>query len=95
MHAQAAAHYGDNQRFVAVVVNEFPALAMRYPILFSKDADTGRFYCGAMMGFDAGENLCVEAQADRRDARVVVLKCGYLPNPSSICAFARFRPAGV
>jgi hypothetical protein len=57
VHAQPAAHYGDNQRFVAVVVNEFQALAMHYPILFSKDADTGQFYCGAMLGFDAGENL--------------------------------------
>src|ERR1700680_218549 len=56
VHARPAAHYGDNQRFVAVVVNEFPALAMHYPILFSKDADTGQFYCGAMLGFDAGEN---------------------------------------
>ena len=57
VHARPAAQYGDNQRFVAVVVNEFPALAMHYPILFSKDADTGQFYCGAMLGFDAGENL--------------------------------------
>jgi hypothetical protein len=39
------------------VVNEFQALAMHYPILFSKDADTGQFYCGAMLGFDTGENL--------------------------------------
>lgn len=60
VHAQPAAHYGDNQRFVAVVVNEFHALAMHYPILVSKDADTGQFYCGAMMGFDAGENLFLE-----------------------------------
>jgi hypothetical protein len=60
VHAQAAAHYGDNQRFVAVVVNEFHALAMHYPVLFSKDADTGQFYCGAMLGFDAGENLFLD-----------------------------------
>jgi SapC len=60
VHAQPAAHYGDNQRFVAVVVNEFHALAMHYPILFSKDADTGQFYCGAMLGFDAGENLFLD-----------------------------------
>jgi hypothetical protein len=60
IHAQPAAHYGDNQRFVAVVVNEFHALAMHYPILFSKDADTGQFYCGAMMGFDSGENLFLD-----------------------------------
>jgi hypothetical protein len=60
VHARPAAHYGDDQRFVAVVVNEFPALAMHYPILFSKDADTGQFYCGAMLGFDAGENLFLD-----------------------------------
>lgn len=63
VHARAAGAYGDDQRFVAVVVNEFPALAMSYPILFSKNADTGQFYCGAMLGFDSGENLFVEEQA--------------------------------
>jgi hypothetical protein len=60
VHAQPGAHYGDNQRFVAAVVNEFQALAMHYPILFSKDADTGQFYCGAMLGFDADENLFLD-----------------------------------
>jgi SapC len=62
VHAHAAAHYGDDQRFVAVVVNEFHAVALHYPILFSKDADTGQFYCGAMLGFDVGENLFLEEQ---------------------------------
>jgi len=62
VHAQAAAHYGDNQRFVAVILAEFHALAMHYPVLFSKDADTGQFYCGAMLGFDAGENLFADEQ---------------------------------
>ena len=57
VEAGASAQYGDNQRFVAVVVNEFPLLAVHYPILLSKDADTGAFYCGAMLGFDTGENL--------------------------------------
>jgi SapC len=61
VHAQPGAHYGDNQRFVAVVVNEFQALAMHYPILLSKDAHTGQFYCGAMLGFEIGENLFLEA----------------------------------
>jgi hypothetical protein len=60
VHAQAAAHFGDNQRFVAVVLAEFPALAMHYPVLFSKDANTGQFYCGAMLGFDTGENLFLD-----------------------------------
>jgi hypothetical protein len=60
VHALPAARYGDNQRFVAVVVSEFPLLTLHYPILFSKDADTGQFYCGAMLGFDVGENLFLE-----------------------------------
>ena len=57
VRAQASARYGDDQRFVPVVISEFPLLAVHYPILLSKDADTGAFYCGAMLGIDAGENL--------------------------------------
>jgi hypothetical protein len=57
VHSGASAQYGDNQRFVQVIVTEFPHLVLHYPILFSKDADTGAFFCGAMLGFDAGENL--------------------------------------
>ena len=57
VRAHASARYGDNQRFVPVVIGEFPLLAVHYPILLSKDADTGAFYCGAMLGFDVGENL--------------------------------------
>ena len=62
IHAQPAAQYGDDQRFVAVAVNEFPFLVMHYPVLFSKDIDTGQFYCGAMLGFDSGENLFLADQ---------------------------------
>lgn len=65
--AGAAARRGDTQRFVAVIVNEFSLLAPHYPILLSKDADTGAFYCGAMLGFDPGENLFLH---DPRDADV-------------------------
>ncbi len=57
VRAQASASLGDDQRFVAVVVSEFPFLAVHCPILFSKDAESGRFYAGAMLGFDPGENL--------------------------------------
>ena len=35
----------------------FPCCVPHYPILFSKDADTGAFFCGAMLGIDEGENL--------------------------------------
>lgn len=62
--ASAALALGDNQHFVPVAVSEFPALALHYPILFAKDADTGQFYCGAMLGFDAGENLCIDEQRE-------------------------------
>ena len=55
---------GDNQRFVPVVISEFSTLVLHYPILFSKDADTGQFYCGAMLGFDPGENLFIDAQRE-------------------------------
>jgi hypothetical protein len=57
VQAEASAKFGDNQRFVPVVVAEFPLLVTHYPILFSKDADTGAFFCGAMLGIDEGENL--------------------------------------
>jgi hypothetical protein len=48
---------GDEKNFVAVIVNEFSHLVLHYPILFSKDTETGAFYCGAMLGIDTGENL--------------------------------------
>ena len=57
VHAGASAELGDNQRFVPVAISEFPALALHYPILLSKDAETGTFYCGVMLGFDESENL--------------------------------------
>ncbi len=57
---RASGAYGDNQRFVQVIVKEFPLLVIHYPILFSKNAETGQFYCGAMLGFDEGQNLFLE-----------------------------------
>ncbi|HXS19746.1 MAG TPA: SapC family protein [Steroidobacteraceae bacterium] len=62
--ARASAAYGDNQRFTHVIVNEFPQLVVHYPILFSKDGNTGEFFCGVMLGFDEGENLFLEEWRD-------------------------------
>lgn len=62
--ARASAAYGDNQRFPYVIVNEFPQLVVHYPILFSKDRNTGEFYCGAMLGLDEAENLFLEEWRD-------------------------------
>ena len=53
----AAARFGDSQRFVAVIAGEFSQLAAHYPILLTKDAQTGAFFAGAMLGIDEGENL--------------------------------------
>lgn len=58
--AASSARYGDGQRFVPVVVGEFAHLVPHYPVFFSKDADTGAFYCGAMLGIDEGENLFLD-----------------------------------
>lgn len=55
-----SARYGDAQRFVPVIIGEFAHLLPHYPIFFSKDAETGAFYCGAMLGIDEGENLFLE-----------------------------------
>ena len=53
----AAAKYGDNQRFVSVIPAEFPLLAVHYPILIAKDATNGELALGALLGFDENENL--------------------------------------
>jgi hypothetical protein len=47
----------DRQRFVQVVLKEFSLLAIQYPIVVSKNSDTGAFFVGAILGFDQGENL--------------------------------------
>lgn len=57
VQAGAAARYGDNQRFVPVILGELPYLVVHYPILLTKDSNTGGFFLGAMLGFDEGENL--------------------------------------
>ncbi|MFZ0498206.1 MAG: SapC family protein [Steroidobacteraceae bacterium] len=71
---RASATYGDNQHFVQVIVNEFPQLVVRYPILFAKNAGTGQFYCGAMLGFDEGENLFLEEWREREIYRPLALQ---------------------
>ena len=60
VQAGASARYGDNQRFVAVILGEFPHLVAHYPILLTKDQNTGAFFVGAVLGFDVGENLFLD-----------------------------------
>lgn len=73
---RASAAYGDNQHFVQVIVNEFPHLVVHYPILFSKDKNTGQFYCGVMLGFDEGENLFLDRWVVREFYRPLALQRG-------------------
>ena len=44
----------------SIVMQEFPHLALEYPLLFTKNMDTGSFVCVSVFGFDEGENLFVE-----------------------------------
>jgi len=73
---RASAAYGDNRRFVQVIVSEFAQLVVHYPILLSKDSVTGQFYCGAMLGFDEDENLFLEEWTAREFYRPLSLQRG-------------------
>jgi len=50
--------------FIQVVPVEFAAAAACCPVLFSKDASSGAFYAGAMLGLKPGEPA-VKGAADR------------------------------
>lgn len=71
---RASAAYGDGQHFVQVIVNEFARLVVHYPILLAKHRDTGQFYCGAMLGFDEGENLFLREWEERETYRPLMLQ---------------------
>jgi len=54
--AKAEAH-GANLRLIPAVVPEFTNLAVQYPIVLTKNEETGEFTFAAMLGFDQEENL--------------------------------------
>lgn len=45
------------RHFAQIVADEFPLAAPHYPILFTKNAETGAFYAGVVMGVEPGRNL--------------------------------------
>ncbi|PAJ72137.1 peptide ABC transporter permease [Pseudoalteromonas sp. NBT06-2] len=49
--------HGKNLHLIPAIVAEFTNLAVQYPILLTKNGDTGQFVCAAMLGFESGENL--------------------------------------
>ncbi len=48
---------GAHERMVPVVLSEFLKLVVHYPIVLTKNAETGRFVCMALLGFEQQENL--------------------------------------
>lgn len=49
--------YGADLHMIPVGVNEFAKIVAQFPILFTKNAQTGQFNCIALTGFEEGENL--------------------------------------
>ena len=76
IQAGPSAKFGDNSRYVSVVLSEFPFLVPHYPIFFSKDPETGAFLCGALLGFDEGENLFLDDPAGLDSYRPLNLQRG-------------------
>lgn len=44
-------------RMIPLMLSEFQKAATQYPIVLTKNAETGAFVAVALLGFDAGENL--------------------------------------
>ena len=60
VNTQLAEAQGGNLHMVPVVLSEFLKLAVQFPIVFTKNKDTGRFSCITLFGFQANENLFVK-----------------------------------
>jgi hypothetical protein len=50
-------HHGANLPLIPIVLAEFIHLAVQYPIVLTKNGDTGQFVFSAMLGFEENENL--------------------------------------
>lgn len=52
-----AEQHGAMLNLVPAVMSEFINMAVQYPLVITKHADTGQFVVAAMLGFEASENL--------------------------------------
>ena len=52
-----SAEYGDNVWYTPTFPHEFRNLQAHYPIVFTKNPETGKFQAVALCGFENGENL--------------------------------------
>lgn len=57
VHTGAGAAYGDNVMACLTMPAEFREVQAHFPIVFRRDAETGKFAALALFGFEAGENL--------------------------------------
>jgi hypothetical protein len=57
IHTEAGAEYGDNVMACLAMPAEFREVQAHYPIVFRRDAETGKLAALALFGFEAGENL--------------------------------------
>lgn len=57
LEPQQCAQHGAELNLIPVVMSEFRQLVTQYPILLTKNGDTGAFTFVAMLGFAKGENL--------------------------------------
>ncbi|WP_143870299.1 SapC family protein [Catenovulum sediminis] len=64
--------HGSQLHLVPAVLSEFIKLAVHYPIVITKNSQTGQFMCSAMLGLSQGENLFW--QADKWNAVYVPLQ---------------------
>jgi len=59
LHAQLrlTRRIDESRHFSQVVASEFVEASLHYPIVFTKNAETGAFYAGVIMGIEPGINL--------------------------------------
>lgn len=57
IRTEAGAEFGDNVMASLAMPAEFREVQAHYPIVFRRDAETGRLAALALFGFEAGENL--------------------------------------
>lgn len=57
VNPQKAELHGAELNLIPVVMGEFVNAAVQFPIVITKNGDTGEFVCAAMLGFEAHENL--------------------------------------
>jgi len=60
IRTERSAALGDDLMYCVVFPGEFRSVQGSYPILWQKNAETGRFFALALFGFEEGENLFLD-----------------------------------